>query len=534
MILDANGNAFPESMLARRDGWENYATGIGTLADKTTRGRFTTVLRLTDVELTNLFNGSAIAAKIVEKRPTEMFRAGYKLEATDVDADDAKELQEYANEELHIDEWFLTAKVFEGLYGGYLLVLGADDGGMPWEPLNEERIKTFQWINGMDRRFAYVNEYYPSDHPKAGQPMTYLTSNAVATPFMGSKTRGGLKQTSASRLRSAGFETAILHESRCIRFGGVRTDVLSMQTLAGWGWSLMQRIYDGMRKFEHAFDATSYLLSDASQAVFKRKGLFKAISGGQLDELRMRLKMLEEWRSVMHAVLLDADGEEFERSPTTFAGISDLLDKMMLKFAAEADTPVTEIFGRAASGLNAAAGADAETRKWYDKIRGERETQLDPMQRRAYRLIARAQDCPVTLPRGDAAKGIKWTIKYGALWEPTEQEQADTDLKVAQRDKTYFDMGAFTGEEIAIERQRLYPQADMESREAAVKGAVAFDPYANDEPDEPPPGTVAGGVVPAAAGAAPAPAPPAAPPPAPAAKVPAKKTPAKKTPAKKA
>jgi phage-related protein (TIGR01555 family) len=528
VIYDAHGRPY-EAPVKRADGWENFSTGIGTLGDKTTRGRFTTVQRLNDTELTNLFNGSSIAAKVVEKRPTEMFRAGYKLKANDVGEDDAKDLQDYANEELHVDEWFLTAKVFEGLYGGYLLVLGADDGGMPWEPLVEERIKTFAWINGMDRRFAYVNEYYPDDHPKAGQPMTYLTSNAVATPYSGTKLRGGLKQTSASRLRAAGFSTAIIHETRCIRFGGVRTDVLSMQSLAGWGWSLLQRIYDGLRKFEHAFDATSYLLSDASQAVFKRKGLFSAISNGQLDAIRQRLRLLEEWRSVAHAVLLDSEGEEFERAPTSFAGISDLLDKMMLKFAAEADTPVTEIFGRAASGLNAAAGADSETRKWYDKIRGERETQLAPMQRRVYRLIARSQDCPVTLPKGDAASGIKWTIDYGALWEPTDQEQAETDLKVAQRDAIYAGpsgIGAYTAEEIAIERQRLYPSADMESREAAIEGATAFDPYENDEPDEPPPGTVPPGT-PAPPGAPPAPVPP--PPPAPAGKLPAKKT-AKKTP----
>ena len=55
-----------------------------------------------------------------------------------------------------------------------------------------------------------------------------------------------------------------------------------------------------------------------------------------------RIALLEEVRSVMHGILLDADGgEDFVRSGTPFTGIADLLDKCMLRFAAAADGRAT-------------------------------------------------------------------------------------------------------------------------------------------------------------------------------------------------
>jgi phage-related protein (TIGR01555 family) len=487
----------------RADSWVNDLTGVGSFADKTVFGRFSTVRRVTDVELTNLYNGSPLAAKIVEKRPTEMFRRGYTLKCDDVDGSEVKDLQDYAEEELHLSAELLEATIFGQQYGGDLVVMGIDDGGMPDEPLDETRIKTFTFFNGSDRRFSYVMGYYVQPGPRFGRPSHYLTTNAIAGYTYGSGKNQQTRGRSVSSLERGGFYTAVLHESRCLRFEGVKTDVVTMQTLAGWTWSILQRVYDSMRKFEHSFDSARYLLSDASQAVMTLKGYIDAISAGKEDEIMTRMAIADRTRSVLRTLVID-EGEKFERTGTPFGGISDVLEQMKSILASDTGYPFTELFGKSASGLNAAAGADSETRKWYDQIGSDQTIKLAPQYTRAYRLLALSADCPVKLPRvGKTGKPLRWEIEFKPLFTPTDDEEAKTQLARAQRDALYLQGEVVSAEELALEVQDMYPHMDVEAREAAVKAGESFDPHAND-PDPPPPVIVAPGGVPPGKPGAPA------------------------------
>jgi phage-related protein (TIGR01555 family) len=512
MIVDRWGQpmtpAAPASKSFRRDAWENQATGIGTLADKTVFGRFSTVRRVTDVELVNLFNGSPLAAKICEKKPREMFRRGYDLECDDVDASACNDLRDYAREDLHLDDQFLKAKIWGNVFGGDVLVHGVDDGGMVDEPLDESRIKTFTYFNDIDRRFAYGLDYYVDPGPQCGDVQHYFTSNAIASFQYGSGRNSRTVKRDPATMRGGGFYTSVVHESRVTRFDGVTTDIVTTQSLAGWSWSVLQRIYDSLRKFEHSFDSARYLLSDASQAVLTLKGLVDAISAGHLGAIQKRMMLMEESRSVMHGVLID-EGEKFERQPTPFGGISDLLNEMKSVLAADTGYPMTELFGKAASGLNAAAGADAETQKWYDGIEADQKTELESPLKRAYRQIALSADCPVKLPKcGKDGKPLRWTIKFHKLTTPTDAEQAKTDLAIAQRNEIYVTLEVISAEECALDVQDLYPSMDVDAREEAIEALQSFDPHAEDpEPD--PPVIVAPGA-PGAPGAPPVPGKPAA------------------------
>lgn len=466
--------------VARGDSWMNGRTGIGTWADKTMHGRFVPVFRIMDQELTSLYNGSALAAKVVEKRPREMFRRGYEVECDDLDASACKDLREYALEEFHVDDEFLKAKIFANLYGGFATLLGIDDGNMPDEALDESRIRSFTFLNGVDRRFTYVLDYYDNPfEPKFGQPKHYLVTNAVSISTTStSAMTNGLRKVDPNELRKRGYGVTVVHESRILRWEGVSTDQVTQQTLAGWTWSALQRVYDSLRKFEHAFDSAMYLLADASQGVASIKGLMDAIGTPMEKKLRQRLAFLDEMRSVMRTIMIATD-EKYERQPTPFAGIPDLLDKAMLRFAGDVDMPVTELFGRAPAGMNATGESDV--RKWYDTIASEQPTQIAPPLKRFYRLLTLSRDCPVKLKK--SAQGVRWNIKFAKLLTPTDKEQADMDLAIAQRDQIYIAEEVVTPEEVALDRQTLYPSMNVEAREAALEDAKAFDPYAN-EPDE--------------------------------------------------
>lgn len=454
----------------RADAWQNWQTGIGTPGDKTTAGRFFPVLRLFDSELRDLYNGSDLAAKIVEKRPKEMLRRGFKLKADEVKESDVKDLREHATEVLRLEDQLLEAAIWGRLFGGDLLLLGCDDGGFPWEPLDEQRIRTFGYLNQVDRRYAYAQTYYSDPlSPKYGLPETYLIISGVGNL----RTGPNLPKPAMSQILKNGWQATIIHETRCIRFDGNPVEIQSRQQLAGWTWSVLQRVYNIVRGFDHAFDSTNYLLSDAAQAVLKLHGLMAAISAGRRQEVAARVALIEETRSVARAVLLDAaTNEEFERHETPLSGVADILDRWMARLAAAADMPQTELFGAAPKGLNATGESD--TRKWYDTIATEQTQILGPKISRLFRLMCLSDDCPI------GKKDVKFEVTFLPLWSPTDGELADTRQKNAQRDVAYIQEGVVTPEEVALGLTEIYPSLDVEAREQAMKGAQKFDPYENE------------------------------------------------------
>ena len=425
MLLDVSGRPFPPESLTpkaaveRSDAWQNSATGIGMWnVDKTKQGTYQPVLRVLDQELTSMYNGSDLAAKVIEKPVHEMWRRGYDAEADGIKASETKDFLAWCNETLELEENLTEGDVWGRLYGGSLLILGVDDGGMPWEPLQEDRIKSFDYTALIDRRFAYLQGQYSQIGAQYGKPQVYLVSNAIAGN--GWNGYGAVKPRDPKELFEGGAQVAFVHVSRTIRFDGNRADVVTKQNLAGWSWSVLQRIYEAMRQFEHSFDSVGYLLSDASQGVLKLQGLVKAITSGQRQALADRALVMDQTRSVMRSILIDAGGpdgknaEEFTRVATPMGGLADVLDRMMARFAGAADMPQTELFGRAPAGMNATGESD--TRKWYDSIATRQTKHLAPKLTRILKLAAKAKNSPL------GTKDLDWDLTFHPLWDPTDDE----------------------------------------------------------------------------------------------------------------
>lgn len=457
----------------RHDTWQNFTTGLGTQRDKTTRGHFWPDLLLQHNELLALFNGSALARKVCEKRPTEIMRKGYDITIDGMKPDDVEDLLK-AGTALKVDQRFFEALVWAGVFGGGLILMGLDDGQTPDKPLDEDRIKSFSYLNFVDKRFLWVQSYY--NDPLAanyGEPESYMVINTVSSG-------GNVPQVQGNPVNKTA--AAVIHESRCIRFDGLTTDVLTRQQMAGWSFSILQPVYDSFRKFETGFDSAGHLLADAAQAVFQMRGLIDAINAGQGAEVQARMRLLDESRAVCRAIVLDAgDGtngppETFTRQATTFAGIADVLAMQMMRFAADVDMPQTELFGRSPQGMNATG--DSDVRKWYDTIESKQSKEVAPRLVRVYTLMSLASDCVIDVPADSEIK-----VKFRPLWAATDQEQAQTDLLVAQRDQIYATIEVVTPEELAQDRADLYPSLASEDREEAQAAGKSFDPYENDPAD---------------------------------------------------
>jgi phage-related protein (TIGR01555 family) len=154
------------------------------------------------------------------------------------------------------------------------------------------------------------------------------------------------------------------------------------------------------------------------------------------------MRMVDMTRSSSRSVLLDADGEDFSRAATSFAGIPDMLDRFMMLLSAATGIPVSILMGRAPQGMNATG--DADVRMFYDKISAVQDNEITPVLEQIFGLLG--LDVPEDLE-----------VEWHPLWEPSDKEKADTELVEQQTEKAkadtyavYVTMGAVFPEQVAI------------------------------------------------------------------------------------
>jgi len=454
----------PPKRVRKVDGFVNELMGIGTDRDKIAAGFFAAEMPLSDTELSAAFYHNDIARKIVAKLPEEMFRRGWDLEG-----EEKTEELEQIGTDLRLEGALFKALVWARLFGGAAVILGVDDGGMPWEPLVVERSRGVKFLNVIDRRrlTAWATYQNPLE-PKYGEISHYL----VQPDLFGRAPND-----------NSAAPSAIIHESRLIRFDGDELIDLQQRTrLNGWSFSTLQAPYRIVQQFATAFEAAGFLISDASQGVFKMQGLIDMIAGGEEGTLQTRMALVDMMRHAGRAVMLDAEGEDFTRVSTPLSGVPELLDRLMLRLASAADMPVSILFGREPAGLNATG--DADTRAWYATVASKQEKILEPAIKRFYEVAT--------------AGAKKIDVCFKPLWEPTDKEKAEIEKLEADTDKVRIDSGVVFAEQVALERYGDIPIEETIDTAALEKSLKAEYELAAEGPKDPLAAMPPGGGVPAA------------------------------------
>ena len=513
----------------KNDAWENPLTGVGTRdRDKAQSMHFRRPTDLTFdwMTLQSLYHFDPLSRRIVDTWPKHMFRNGWDLATTgpvekkpgeqddrpdwDVMRGDALPLpgpgpgskskpgelalqpgakplppsltgkplspsgqkkiasgsDQYASvlvdiedeaERLRLAEAMYQAYIWGRLYGGAILIIGANDGSADLsKPLDEEDIRSIDYLTVVDNRYVTTAHYYADyQKPNYGEPEVYRVFRTISD----------VKDANSQSM----FE---IHESRVIRFEGEPVDIIERQRLRGWSHSVLQAPYEEIKRFMQTFQSASHLLTDASQGVYKLKGLMQqlATKGGQ-QLLNARMQMMDMARSVARSLLIDADGEEFARIQTSFASIPELLDRFMQMLSMVTGIPVTILMGRSAAGMNATG--DSDFRAFYGEVAAEQSNNLKPKLKRAYKLMMLAREGPTK------GKEYKLNFDFRPLWNPTDKERAETNYIQAQADALYVKNQIATAEEIAISRFRngrmnLNTVIDVEGREGVMKDGKAF------------------------------------------------------------
>lgn len=442
-----------KSAIARRfDGWFNQTTGVGAQNGRASM-RFGVMegeyLGLGDLE--NLYNFDGVCARVVDAVPEHALRQGFTVSTGESEQETALLA---AIDDLHVVEFVRRAWTWGRLFGGGALLIGADDGCAPEEPLDESQLRRVLWLADIDRRDLYPLTWESDfDSPRFGQPVLY----------------------SLTRMGGTRSQTLTVHHTRLVRFEGPTPTRRRRLTLNGWGDSVLQRCYQEVMQLRGAFAASGELVQQASQGVIKMKGLMDMMASDSDDLVKKRLWLMNQSISVARAMLLDADGEDYSRSDAgSLGGVADIMDRMVNMVASVSKIPVTVLMGQAPAGLNATG--DSDIRNWYDALASEREHVLRARLDRIVRLVLISREGPT---RGVEPEG--WRVVLPSLWQPTPVEEADIRAKQATIDTAYITAQVLTPEEVAVSRFRKEGYStdtsiDLEHRQAMIEADATATP----------------------------------------------------------
>jgi phage-related protein (TIGR01555 family) len=274
-----------------------------------------------------------------------------------------------------------------------------------------------------------------------------VVDRRFVNPIWASADATGMPQIYRVTPMTAPQQYADVHVSRLVRFGGARTEARMKRWLNGWDFSVLQRPYDALRGNGAMWQSVETMMSEATQSVFKMKGLFAKMASTLRTEILDRISVMDQTRSTSRAIVLDAEGEEFERSSLAFAGVADVSDRGIKRVAAAAEIPVTVLLGESPAGLNATG--DSDLRWFLMRVAARRQFDCEPQLRRLLGILLRARSSPIA---AQVVGGWRPKIGWPPLWTPNAVELSTIKLQTAQRDQLYITEGVFEPEEVALTR----------------------------------------------------------------------------------
>jgi len=489
----------------RADGWQNDITGFGIQGRDKTMGSATGIPFVADVVAPDaaltFWRGDSIAARIIELIPNEALRQGWELTVGDQktpdsytppevepvaptppapgakpafgktdwrrDAADAADLQESINKNLTAIGTLAAIRLalcYKRAYGGGAILIGANDYTTDLrEPLDLEAVNSLDWLTVLEPRELIPRYWYNNPRaPKFGEPAIYQLMPFVS----GSPVDGDYHA-----------ETTEIHESRLLIFNGARVSRLQAASgVTGWGDSVLTRVINSLQQYRTSLKSAAVLLSDFSQAVMKIKGLADLVAQDGQQAFLQKLVAIDMSRSVIRAMLVDADGEDFERKSTPMSGFPETVDRLATALAADADMPLTLLFGMSPAGMNATGASDI--RFFYDRVSSIQELEVAPAILRLVEIALAAQgEDPGTTPHA---------VRFKSLWQPTELEVAQAHLAQSGADAVYLTNQVVSPEEMALSRfggprYSYDTRVDFDAR-AAMEAIVAPTVDANPKP----------------------------------------------------
>ncbi len=177
----------------------------------------------------------------------------------------------------------------------------------------------------------------------------------------------------------AGGGSVKIHHSRVIRFTGNTLPFWEEIAEMQWGASVVESIFDELRKRDNVSWNIAQLTFMANIRVLKMQDLGQLLAATDNESQAELLRTLEVQNMLLNnmgmQVMDAADG--LETHQYTFGGLADCYQQFIMDISGAAEIPVTRLFGRSPSGLNATGESDLQN--YYDMIAEKQESYLRPI-----------------------------------------------------------------------------------------------------------------------------------------------------------
>lgn len=346
-----------------------------------------------------------------------------------VDGDDGTIATEL--DRLQVKAKFAQALRLARAKGGAALLILADDGPDLSAPMNPAKLRR---VRGL--RLLTAAQVVPVDG---------LTDEDVSSPTFG--------QALAYTIDSA----YMVHASRLLTFGGQRTGDYGKTQLAPWrGECEVLAAWDAIDDYQTGVRRALQILDRKQQAVYGMKGMADLFAAAMGDDqltteaeqsVKRRLQLVDQSRGVLNTVATDAD-DSFVVNDLQLGGLKDLLGELQVDVSAKSCIPSTLLFGRSPAGQNATGEADF--RGYYDFVDGISQAKAAPQLERLVALLYAQGELGGKAPES-------WSVQFGPLFVPTEDEAAKTRKTLAETDKILAETV-----DLLVGRDQIEPEAARE------------------------------------------------------------------------
>lgn len=390
--------------------------------------------RMTDnyALLNSLYRDNWVVQNVVGLMVDDMLREWYKLRGSISPdyLDDLERVERVTKVREKINLGLRWGRLYGGA-AGLILIKGQE--GMLDQPLDLDTIMpgAFAGLMILDRWMGIVPDMglvQDIGDPDFGLPEYYVVNDA------------------------SGHVVARVHHSRIVRFTG--RDLPEIERIAElyWGESEVEALYKDVVAHDNVSANMAALTFRANINTMEVQNLEQLFSLGSVEQQRRFWNVMQA-QSVMMSNFgfqLVNKGDQMKNTQYTFTGLQEVYESMCLNLCGASHYPMTKLFGRSPSGMNATGESDLQN--YYDYVGSQREAKLRPA---LERLL------PIMAVSAWGAVPDNLQIDFPPLWTPTAKEVAEIAKAKAEAIVSTYQSGLLNVDTAQKELKKLEDDTGM-------------------------------------------------------------------------
>ena len=412
-IIEPSDDVLGSERMTAADAYSNAPARLGWGAANLANGVEYPLTRLTQnyMLLLSLYRGSGILRRIIDKPVEDALAHWFKIDSqiTPDQIDVLERAQRRTKIKKQIEQGMKWGELFGGAAG---LMLIEGHGDILDQPLDLATVgpDSFKGIYVVDR----WSGVYPS-----GDIVTDIGSSAFGEP-----------EYYEMRVSEDATAEMRVHHSRILRFTGDELPYWEKQVEQHWGCSKIETVFEDLNQYNSIKANIEALLYKAQVWVESVKNLQSFL--GTAPNMMQRnywevQKAQNELMSSMNTRYIDSESK-LEDHQFSFAGLDKIFEMSMYAMSSVSGIPITILFGRSASGMDATGDADMDN--YYTLLEGKQENKAKPVIEQVLPVLCMSEF-------GSVPDDIN--VVFNPVRIPSEKERAENGVA-----KTTAVVGAFT------------------------------------------------------------------------------------------